>query len=105
MPFRPMDLQTSLPRTAEMSPLAQLQQHRAVTDQAMLAQQTIKSVEHQAQSLTHTESTAKGEISDGQPRGGDRQPSKGKKQPGGTAQEPENRSEHPFKGKHIDFMG
>lgn len=104
MAFKPIDVQTSLPRTVEMSPLAQ-QQHRPVTDQAMLAQQSIKHAENQAQRMTKAESSAEGEISDGKSRGGDRQPSKGKKRSGGTGQEQDNRSEHPFKGKHIDFMG
>lgn len=105
MNFKTIDVQTSLPRTAELTPLAQNQQHRPVAEQAMLAQQAVKTAEQQAQRLTHAESASKGEISDRQRRGGGRYASGGKKKPGGTAKGEENLSEHPFKGKHIDFMG
>jgi hypothetical protein len=103
--YKSIDLQASLPRTAELTPLAQQQQHRPILDQAMLAQQTAKTAEQQSRRLTETESSAKGEIGDGQGQGRGQRSAKGKKQSGGTTQENENRSEHPFKGKHIDFMG
>lgn len=105
MTFKSIDLQVSLPRTAEISTLAQQQQHRSVNEQALLAQQNLKTAEQQATRMTRTEAAAKGEISERQPGGGGRQQGKGKKQTGGTEHEQDKRSEHPFKGKHIDFMG
>lgn len=105
MSYKSIDLQTSLPRTAELAPLAQQQQHRAISDQAMLAQQTVKTAEQQAQRMTKSESSAKGEIKDRQHGGQDRQRGQGRKPSGGSEQEQGNRSEHPYKGKHIDYMG
>jgi hypothetical protein len=104
--YKPIDLQTSLPRTAELAPLAQHQQQRSAAEQAMLAQHTVKSAEQQAQRKTKAESASGRGISDRQPKeGGGRRPSKNHKQRGGIELEETNRSEHPFKGKHIDFMG
>jgi hypothetical protein len=104
--YKSIDLQTSLPRAAELSPLVQHQQHRSAAEQGMLAQQTVKSAEQNAQRMTKTESALKGAITDRQPGGGGgRQPSRRKTPPGGTDEEETGRSEHPFKGKHIDFMG
>ncbi len=105
MAFKSIDLQISLPRTAEMSPLAGHQQHRPMTEQAMLAQQAVKNTEQMGQRLLKSESSSKGEIADRQHRGGGQQSSQGRKRSGKTAPEQENRPEHPFKGKHIDFIG
>jgi hypothetical protein len=104
--YKSLDLQTSLPRAAELTPLVQHQQQRPSAEQAMLAGQTIKSAGQQASRLTKSESASKGDITDRQPRGGGgRQPSKPYIRIGGTEQEDTNLSKHPFKGKHIDFMG
>ncbi|TJY43165.1 hypothetical protein E5161_04500 [Cohnella pontilimi] len=106
MPYRPIDLQTSIPRAAELTPSAQYQQHRTASEQAMLAQQTVKNTERQAQRKTKAESASGGGITDRQPKGGGgRQGSKDQHPHGGAQQQETNRSEHPFKGKHIDFMG
>jgi hypothetical protein len=103
--YKSIDLQASLPRAAELTPLAHQQQQKSATEQSLLGQQAVKSAEQQAQRKTKTESAAKGEITDRQPRGGGRQPAKGQRKADATVLEEDNRSEHPFKGKHIDFMG
>ncbi|MDB4868500.1 MAG: hypothetical protein JWR03_2833 [Cohnella sp.] len=106
MSYKSIDVQTSLPRAAELTPMAQHQQQRSSAEQAMLAGQTVKSAEQQASRMTKAESASKGDITDRQPRGGGgRQPSKPHQRTDGTEQEETNRSEHPFKGKHIDFIG
>lgn len=103
MSYKSIDLQTSLPRTAEMSPLAQQQQNKAMTEQAMLAHHGVKNAERQAKRMTQSEQTAKGEISDRQHRDNERRQGKRKRQEGDEEQNRESLSEHPFKGKHIDF--
>jgi hypothetical protein len=103
--YKSIDLQTSLPRAAELTPLLQHQQNRPAAEQAMLAQQNLKTAEQQAHKPAKTESASQGKISDQQRRGGGRQPSGQSKQSGGKEREPEHAAEHPYKGKHIDFMG
>jgi len=101
--YKSIDLQTSLPRTAEMSQLAHNQLNRAFAEQAMLAQQGIRQSERQAQRTNQTESSAKSQISDRQAGGDRRQSSRRQNQTGGQEQQQEVQSLHPFKGKHIDF--
>ena len=103
MSYKSIDLQTSLPRTAEMSPLAQQQQNKGMAEQALLAQHGVKDAERQARRMTQSEQSAKSEISDRQHRDNERQQGNRKRQAGEEEQNRESRSEHPFKGKHIDF--
>ncbi|WP_276352477.1 hypothetical protein [Cohnella caldifontis] len=106
MSYKSIDFQTSLPRTAELSPLAQQQQHKPTAEQALLAQHNVKTTERQAHMAGKAESASQGKITDQQQRGGGHQSSsRRKKQTGETERETEHASEHPFKGKHIDFMG
>lgn len=108
MSYKSIDIQTSLPRTVELTPLAQNQQQRPVIEQAALAQQSLKTSEQESKRSQKTESSAKGSIKDRGAR------ERGKST--GTANKhndedstPETRRieppNHPFKGKHIDFMG
>lgn len=108
MSYKSIDIQTSLPRTVELTPLAQHQQQRPIMEQAALAQQSIKTAEHESKRSQKTESSAKGTIKDRDAREQGRQSGTGKQtqdeeQPSGPAsiQPPK----HPFKGKHIDFIG
>lgn len=108
MSYKSIDIQTSLPRTVELTPLAQHQQQRPNIEQAALAQQTIKTAEHESKRSQKTESSAKGTIKDRGAREQGRQSGTGKKtqeedQPSDPISIPP--SKHPFKGKHIDFIG
>ncbi len=107
MSYKSIDIQTSLPRTVELTPLAQHQQQRPIIEQAALAAQTIKTAEHESKRSQKTESSAKGTIKDRGAREQGRQSESGKhsqeeEQPAGAgAPQPS----HPYKGKHIDFIG
>ena len=103
MSYKSIDLQTSLPRAAEMSPLAHQQQNKSVVEQAMMAQHGIKDAERQSQRMTKTESSAKGEVGDRQQQEKEQEQAKRKKHDGEEEQHRETLAEHPFKGKHIDF--
>ena len=103
MSYQSIDLQAALPRTAEMSPLAQQQQNKGMTEQAMLAQHGLKDAERQARRMAQTEQSAKSEISDREHRDNERQQGQRKRHAGEEEQHRESRSEHPFKGKHIDL--
>ncbi|MFC5472043.1 hypothetical protein ACFPPD_25510 [Cohnella suwonensis] len=106
MSYKSIDLQASLPRAMEMSPLQQQQQQRSATEQSMLGQQAVKAAEHEAHRSGKTESATNDTISDRQPRERDRrQLSKSKNNPGDEEAEGPKAAEHPYKGKHIDFMG
>ncbi|MFC5702106.1 hypothetical protein ACFPVX_12465 [Cohnella faecalis] len=109
MSYKSIDLQTSLPRAAEMTPLAQHQHQRGASEQAMLGQQAIKNAERQAQRKTKTESAAKSDIKDRDARGQDGGTERRNgRHPEGDAKAPEDSiadAPHPFKGRHIDFSG
>jgi len=102
--YKSIDLQVSLPRSVEMTSLQQQQQQRSATEQTLLGQQSVKEAEHNAARSTKAESASNGTISERQPRHRNKQsPSKNKNQ---ESPEEENKlPEHPYKGKHIDFMG
>jgi hypothetical protein len=105
MSYKSIDLQTSLPRAAEMAPLQQHQQQRSASEQSLLGQQAMKVAEQQAKRSVKMESASGGTISERQPRNRNQQSSSSKKQALEQAPEDSHVSEHPYKGKHIDFMG
>ena len=107
MSFKSIDLQTSMPRTVEMSPLAQQQQNKPMLEQTMLGQQAVKQAERDAQRNAETEKTGKSGIRDRQSRGqGGRSPSRESGKDGGGAADGEApKSVHPHKGRHIDYIG
>ena len=108
MSYKSIDIQTSLPRTVELTPLAQHQQQRPVIEQAALAQQLLKTAEQESKRSQKTESSAKGTIKDRGARERGKSSGTAKKQ-NEDDQASETKSippsNHPFKGKHIDFMG
>ncbi|MBO9600301.1 MAG: hypothetical protein J7559_21090 [Cohnella sp.] len=108
MSYKSIDIQTSLPRTVELTPLAQHQQQRPIIEQAALAQQSMKTAEHESKRSQKTESSAKGTIKDRGSREQGKHAGTGKK-PHDEDQHSESSgvppSKHPFKGKHIDFIG
>lgn len=106
MSYKSIDLQTSLPRAAEMSPLQHQQQQRSATEQSLLGQQAIKAAEHEAKISNKTESASNSTISERQPRDRNKQPSiRNKKQPNEQETVENHPSDHPYKGKFIDFVG
>ncbi len=105
MSYKSIDLQASLPRTVEMSPLQHQQQQRSATEQSLLGQQVVKNAEQQAKRSTKMESTSNGTISERQPRNRNKHSSSSNKQSHEQAPDESKISEHPYKGKHIDFMG
>lgn len=104
MAYKSIDLQTSMPRTIEMTPLAHQQQQRPTTEQSLMGQQAMKNAEHEAKRAVKAESTENGTISDRDPRNQNQQASANHKEKKPNEQE-HTPSEHPYKGKHIDFMG
>lgn len=104
MSYKPIDLQTSLPRTLELSPMQQQQQQRSAMEQAALGQQAAKLAEKQAQSNSKLESAGKRSISEKEPRERKKQPSIRKNGGQDDAESAEEeRSAHPYKGKHLDI--
>lgn len=103
MAYKPLDLQVSMPRTVELSPLQQQQQQRPAMEQAALGQQAVKQAEKQAQSNTKTEGASKRSISDKEPKERQQSSSNRKKRSSKEQEGTERMSEHPFKGKHLDI--
>jgi hypothetical protein len=105
MSYKSIDLQSSFPRTAEMSPLQHQQQQRPATEQSLLGQQVVKTAEQQARRSVKTDSTSNNTVSERQPRNRSKQSTSSNKQGNQEATEEDRVSEHPYKGKHIDFVG
>ncbi|MCC3376210.1 hypothetical protein [Cohnella sp. REN36] len=107
MSFKPLDLQTSIPRSVELTQLHQHQQQRPAMEQAALGDQAMKRAERQAQQMTKSEGTAGKSISEREPREGkrdSRSPSKRESaSEEGANEAKESANAHPFKGRHIDF--
>ncbi|THF81240.1 hypothetical protein [Cohnella fermenti] len=103
MAYKPLDLQVSMPRTVEMSPLQQQQQQRPAMEQAALGQQAVKQAEKQARSNTKAEGAEKRSISDKEPKQKQKQASTRKKTNPDDPEGTENVSAHPYKGKHLDI--
>ncbi|RED66055.1 hypothetical protein [Cohnella lupini] len=105
MSFKPIDVQVSIPRSMELSPMQQQQQQRSATEQSLLGQQVLKTAEHDAKRSTKMESTTNDTISERQPRGKNKQSFSSNKEAHEETPEHSKTPEHPFKGKHIDFTG
>ena len=90
----------------EMTPLQQLQQQRSATEQTLLGQQAIKTAEHDAKRSVKAESSSKGTISERDEHKGNEQSSaRNRQEETPRARGGDHPSEHPYKGKHIDFSG
>ncbi len=105
MSYKPIDMQVSMPRSVEMTPLQHQQQQRSATEQSLLGQQAMKTAEQNAARSAKTESTEGGTISERQPRERDKRRKTGKNASAQEQSEEEKVPEHPYKGKHIDFLG
>ena len=106
MSYKPIDMQVSMPRSVEMTSLQHQQQQRPTTEQGLLGQQAMKTAEQNATRSNKAESASGGTISEREPR------ERNKRKPGAKtsssqdqAAEESRAPEHPYKGRHIDFMG
>jgi len=102
MNFKPVEMQIAMPRTTEMSQIAQQMQHKPAVDQQHAMQAAVKQAELQRTTTEKLEQTAETAIRDsesgpGQNRQQDARRSKKKeKKENGTVT-------HPYKGHHIDL--
>lgn len=102
MNFKPVEMQIAMPRTTDMSQIAQHVQHKPANDQQHVVQSALKQAEVQRSSTEKTEQTAETAIRDSQSgaRQSGRQDRRGSKRTGKTEGDTVS---HPYKGKHIDL--
>jgi len=106
MTFRPVDMQVSMPRSVELTSLQQQQQQRPTIEQGLLGQQAMKTAEQEAARSAKTEAASHGTVSERQPRERKKgYPPSSKKSSQEQSEEENKAPEHPYKGRHIDFMG
>lgn len=106
MTFKPLDLQMSIPRLQEYSGLQQQAAQRPITEQNMLANQTVKHTEEQRFQSSAVEQSSNSGIKADQESSNEsdsRQPGRGRSQG-----KDENATEtpeppHPFKGHRFDI--
>lgn len=106
MSYKPIDLQTSLPRVTEIAPIAHREQQRQPSEQAMLGAQAVKKAETNARRKTQAEAATKSGIKDRERSGHDGRGESGREQEREhTGEQTPGVPPHPFKGRHIDFSG
>lgn len=105
MSYKPIDVQTSIPRSIELTPLQAAQQLRQAADQAALGAQTTKQTERDATRNAKTEGTGHKSISEQDDPKESRQKRQGgrDKRSGDEEAHKEAAVEHPYKGHHIDL--
>lgn len=109
MNMKPVEMQIALPRTQETSTVQHQQQQRPSTEQAILNTQAQKLMERSRERNEQVESSQDARIRNQQHEGenhadrdgNDNNQSEHKQDEAGQASVP---AQHPFKGKHIDFM-
>ncbi|MFB9273583.1 hypothetical protein [Cohnella cellulosilytica] len=106
MSYKPIDMQVSMPRSVEMTPLQHHQQQRSATEQSLLGQQAMKTAEQNATRSAKAESAEGGTISERDPRERGKRGQAGQHASAEEQHGEEHKApEHPYKGKHIDFLG
>jgi len=104
--YKSIDLQTSIPRVAEIAPIQHHQQTKSAMEQAMLAGQAVKTAEQQAQRKTKAEPSSHRSISEREPKQGRQRgndASRQRKSGDGAGSEQPEAPLHPYKGHHIDL--
>ncbi|MDI4646193.1 hypothetical protein [Cohnella hashimotonis] len=107
MSYKPIDVQTSIPRSIELTPLQAAQQLRQSTDQAALGVQAQKLAERDAKRNAKSEGTGHKSISEDDDPKESRQKRPFAKKKRADENESErtetHAAEHPYKGHHIDL--
>ncbi|GLX68509.1 hypothetical protein [Paenibacillus glycanilyticus] len=106
MPFKPIDLQWSIPRTPEVGGLQSQTNHRITAEQTRMAELASKQTEQLRSKNTGIEQTGGTNVRNERDRNnGNPYLAKRKQQPEeAEGPEEENRQpEHPYKGHHVDI--
>ncbi|CAI6027422.1 hypothetical protein [Cohnella sp. JJ-181] len=105
MSYKPIDVQTSIPRSIELTPLQAAQQLRQSADQAALGMQAQKLADRDAKRGAKSEGTGHKSIADDDDPKESRQKRPGaRKKREETKEAPDtHEAEHPYKGHHIDL--
>lgn len=102
MTLKSIEMQIAIPRTNEAAVLQQQLLHKPMTDQELLAQQTLRAMEEQRQISPKTESAYQAAIEHELRRPThSRQGEKSKKARSKPANE--TNAQHPYKGVHVDL--
>ncbi|SFI52738.1 hypothetical protein SAMN02799624_01212 [Paenibacillus sp. UNC496MF] len=106
MPYRPIDLQVSVPRTPETASQQSQMNHRPALEQALLEKDAAKTTEERRSRNAEVEQTGNRGISSKRDRDSRSAAKRSARQnPGQAGQERKDERDeppHPYKGKHID---
>lgn len=105
MNMKPVEMQIAVPRTSEATRIQQDQQYRPLSDQALLANQSLKEAEHNRKVSPGVDESGQNTVikrekdhpSSQQEQSSHEQP------PQELEQKQKHFAEHPYKGKNIDF--
>ncbi|QHW30041.1 hypothetical protein GZH47_03785 [Paenibacillus rhizovicinus] len=108
MPYKPIDFQISIPRTPESGGQQSRLNHRALTEQSMLEQDTMKQSEQLRTRNTAVEQSGNHGITSNRNKDSSASSKRKRKKEGqedisSEQQADSGQAAHPFKGKHIDF--
>ncbi|MGO4106820.1 hypothetical protein [Paenibacillus sp. YAF4_2] len=106
MPFKPIDLQWSIPRTLEASGTQSQTNHKPIAEQTRMAELASKQTEQLRSKNTGVEHTGGPNVRNERDRqGGNPYLAKRKRKPEESQDMPEGgrQAEHPYKGHHVDI--
>lgn len=102
MPFKPIDLQMSIPRTPEHSSLQGQINHRHAVEQTKLGEQEAKQMELQRGRNAEIEQSNGLHVRSEQDKQDGSSHSKKRKQEEQAAKDDDGQPAHPYKGHHFD---
>lgn len=106
MPFKPIDLQWSIPRTPEAGGIQSQTNHRMTAEQMRMEELASKQTEQLRAKNTGVEQTGGPHVRNERDRqSGNPYPAKRKRKPEATedAVDDSRQPEHPYKGHHLDI--
>ncbi len=105
MNFKPIELQISMPRTADAGQQQQQLSHKPVADQSMLGTHAQREAEKERTRSTQTDETAESKIRDPNKDSGqeENEEKDGQQTEEQSADSSEVPAPHPYKGRHFDI--
>ncbi|MFC4811262.1 hypothetical protein [Paenibacillus sp. GCM10023250] len=105
MPYRPIDLQVSVPRTPDTAAQQSQMNHRPALEQTLLEKDAAKTTEEQRSRNAEVERSNIGSERDRESRSSEKRGARQNRgQPVQESKDERDEPPHPYKGKHIDVM-
>lgn len=101
MSLKAIEMQIAIPRTQEASNVQNQHNHKPVSDQNMLAEQTVKNTENLRHRSTRLDESSHSHVADQESNNQQSQSPYSKRKK--SQKDEVTQAEHPYKGHHIDL--